>query len=594
MLLARVRDMVVGSEETREVDSSINRLFFPFLILVASIALLMRIDDLGYVADSLWAEDGSIYINQAHELGWRSLWVPYAGYQFLYPRIVALLASPLPLAVIPYVFFFAWWIAFILIADVLKDRAKEAGLNEPLILFLICAIALQPNHGESFFNLTNTHTILGIALAFYVCIPTPKPASVRTILFLILASLSGPFSAFLIPILAMQLILLRDFSARKATYIVVPLCGLIQAIFILGSERMDGAQTDTDLTHWNKAISTFLYFGGSNTLGYRAAVIFWVIAAVFLCKWLAEKWRSPDRILWLTPFFATATAFFLFFLGALASVPELVRLSPLDICSRYFLIPYSLLFFTALVCTKDHRAAQVTTIALISAICGAGYLNVDRSGRGSSLGVIPYENMQWTAFAKFGHIKADLVIPINPQLPIYPLAWTVDLKKGAAESSAIQIPKPILLTPQSGQIHRKVDPSDGASFRETQADRALYFDIKNDCAMNKYLALEVDIWRARMGWARLHWGKPGTFDSERSLTRFYPGGSVVMQFAFRRDTSEHLLKLDPVEGVTDLAFARFSQRVSRGVPPPAGVTVAEPTQPGGEMRISEVRLFCLQ
>lgn len=41
------------------------------------------------VEQTLWAEDGTVFINQARELGVSSLWTTYAGYFHIYPRLVA-------------------------------------------------------------------------------------------------------------------------------------------------------------------------------------------------------------------------------------------------------------------------------------------------------------------------------------------------------------------------------------------------------------------------------------------------------------------------------------------------------------------------
>lgn len=63
-----------------------------FLGLAAAL-LELRFAAPGPIAQYLWAEDGSIFINQAHTLGLAALWQPYAGYLHLYPRLVALLAN---------------------------------------------------------------------------------------------------------------------------------------------------------------------------------------------------------------------------------------------------------------------------------------------------------------------------------------------------------------------------------------------------------------------------------------------------------------------------------------------------------------------
>jgi len=583
MFLNRSELAVAMRARATETNYFTYRLFFPLLLLVALLAPLIRIDDIGaYVNESLYTEDLTVFIPQSHELGIRSLWEPYAGYLFLYNRIIALLARSLPLAAIPYAFFAASLMSFTFIAATLKNRAKDAGLNELQIVFLVCMIALQPNYGEAFFNLNMSGYFLGIALALHVCIPRRDVTPVSTILFLILTSLTGPFSVFLIPILALQWSILRDFSSRKWTYVIVILCGLIQAIFLM--QRATQIPMDTSAADWLRAISSFIFFGGSNKLTYVAAIVFWAILLASFFRWTTTQRHSRDRVAWLSPSFSALTALLLYFAGAVAAQSIAAQnllsiLSPIDFNSRYFLIPYSLVFFVALACTQGNKATQTTMVSLICIICGAGILSVDRDERASRNEFLSHFNLQWTAFVKFREIKPDLLIPVNPPMPIYPPIGRALKMIGNADSAPQTPPNPILLDPQ--QL--------GASPPATGAGPTIYFDISDYCVTSNYLALEIDIWRSRMGWAIVRWGRPGHFDSDRSLERFYPDGASVMQFAFRRDLSDYLIRFDPSDG------AEPTQIINNIREPAArlGFIVAEATQPGGDVKIEAVRLFCL-
>jgi len=569
-----------GIATTENTDLRTDRLFVSLLIIASLVALLVRIDDLSYVTESLYGEDAWLLIAQAHELGIRSVFEPFAGYLWLYPRLVALLTLPLPLVAAPYVFFVAWLLTFFAIATILRDRAKRLGLGELLIIFLTCAIALQPSHGEIFFTLNLSTYTLGLALAFHVCIPTQRRASVSTHAFLILASLSGPFSTLMIPVLTLQWAILRDFSARRSTYLIVPLCGVIQSIFLV--QRAHATSNHASTADWLHAVAGFLFFGGSNRLTYAAAAIFWVILLVFLLKWTTTQALAASRAQLLSPSVSALTALLLYFTMAMSTQYLFDRLSPIGINSRYFFIPYSLLFFAALACTRHNRSAQTATIALISTICGAGFLAVDREERASHTEPISHYNLQWTAFTKFWKIRPDIAIPVNPSLPMYP-PFRLELKQVSFMNEArTEATTPILLNPQHGM----------AGGSSTEVDSAFYFDIKDHCKQSEYLAFEIAIWRANMGWARISWGTPGSFGSERSLERFYLGGDSVMHFAFRRNLSEDVIRLEPAEGVgTELVQALDPAREAFRQ---AGYILAEATKAGGEVKIRAVRLFCLQ
>lgn len=570
---------------TNEIDSRVTYRFTLLLILAASISIFIRIDDISYVVESLFGEDGKIFINQSRELGFHSLWRPYNGMLFSYARVVALFTKPIPLVAIPYVFFLAWMMAFFSAVVVLRNYAKSAGLNELLIVFLVCAIALQPNHGEPFFNLTHSQYFLGIALAFYVCIPSQERASIPTIIFLILASLSGPFSTFLTVTLAVQLAILRDFSSRKLTYIVVPICGLIQSLVMLFSERAANTTIESAAA-WFKAISSFFLFGGGNKLACVAAVMLWPIILIFFFKFMRSKTGISGDIVWISLLSTALSASVLYLAFMFASGTSLSTMSPIDMCSRYFLIPYSLVFFISLVCTKNSIAAHTTAIASICIICSSEFLSVDRPDRASSTGLLSHSNLQWTAFTKFREINPNIAIPLNPSWPVYPPIWRVEFKSSGVTDAASIRAAAIFLDPKQIKWETKADDF------EAKTGSRLYLDIENHCATHRYIALEVDIWRSRMGGAKVYWGQPGRFEPERSLERFYPDGASVMQFAFRREMSDTLIRFQPTEGVAESSLVRSLSPYRQSVAP-SGMVIGEPTMPGGEVRIDAVRLFCL-
>jgi hypothetical protein len=569
--------------------------FLLLLILVASLSLLARINDvsLDLVEESLWYEDANIFANQAYELGVQSLWEPYAGYQLLFPRIVALIASHAPLVATPYIFFSAWLLSFFSIAWALSIRGQLAGLNKTLLAFLVSAIALQPSHGEAFFNLNHSHYFLGIALALYLCIPSRSSPSIAQLSFLLIACLTGPFFLPMTVILFLQLVALRDFRTRKSIYLIVGICGIIQAIFLLLSHRIQASFTGAMIT--THVISTLLFFGGNDNLTRFSAAALWAIMLIFAGKTYVHAKSHRNGVRWIPPVSATIGAI-LFFVAGMASSSELLHVtSPFEMGSRYFLVPYSLLFFAALAFTQRYRAAQTAVVALISTICAAGLVLVDRPDRASPTGLLSRENLQWVAFAKFHAIKPEIAIPTNGALPVYPPLNAVFAKREHAFSDASIAAYEI----SPSQPYQSADLASGAnasgSTYSANFNPAVHFDIGNYCAEDKYLALEIEIWRARMGWASIYWGKLGNFEPKRSLRRFYLDGHTTMQFAFRRDIGDQGIRFHPAQGVSDSAVVHtlhnygFEEWLAR-----AGITVAVPTEPGGEFRIDRVRLFCLQ
>lgn len=581
------------------IATAIDRTFLPCLLITSSLALLPRINDFHYVAGGLIGDDGYAFANDAYKLGAASLWTPYSGYLFLYQRLIALIASYLPLELTPYIFFAAWLLSFFLFIFAVKSRGELLGLNRPMIYFLVCAISLQPSYVEAFFVFSSSHFFLGAALMLYVCVPAKEPTPVVATLLLLFVSLSGPFSAFATIVLLLQLPIFRDFPVRRHVYIVVPMCGLLQVLCMLALSRLNSATMNVSVMYVLQAILSLLLFGNNEKLIYISAGLFWTTSLALLIRLISQPGSRFECAKRLSPLFVALSAALLFLASVLLFSAAPIVPSPLSIGSRYFFIPYSLAFYSAIVCAQNHKWARFALVSSISVTCGASFVSVDIADAPSTARMYSRVDQQWIANAKFQKMKPDLIIPINPPWPIYPPLWNVQLNRARSHSNNV-VPHsaPILLDwskdlsmPASGGH----EETPGATTPE--AVRALYFDISKHCATSPYVAIEIDAWRSQMGWARLSWGESEDFGQERSMEKFYPSGSVVMQFAFHRRTSDHLIRLDPAEGVPDSqalqmlhssANSSLRKSLSRN-----GVTIAHLTSPGGEFVIQKIHLYCL-
>ncbi|MBM0108886.1 hypothetical protein JM946_29500 [Steroidobacter sp. S1-65] len=570
---------------------------FWLILPIAVVALALRVEDISFVEDSLFADDGYVFIKHANELGIRSVWAAYAGYHHLYIRIVALFARSLPLAITPYIFLFGAIVPFLSIVYVLTTRAERSGIDHHLIALLVIAIALQPIATAcSFLYLTPSFFLLGTALAFYVCLPSHKPTSLLEGLFLVVASLSGPFSSVLIPVLAVRFAALRDWASRKAMYTIVPICGMIQAISIVVSPRISKSALDASTEHWLHALGSSILFGATNRITCATAVLFWCVTLLSFVRWILVR-RRLDPAIWISPTLAAVAAIVMLFVIAMASgYAAISDLNPMnDIFARYFIFPYSLIFYIAFVCAKDDMVLKLTTTCLTSAICAANFLTIPQVNAPSTADVFSRAHLQWTAYAKFQKLKPDLVIPINPQWPLYPPLWTAQRieddegELGSGDGAYIRLTSKETKYGEAGlEYLRESAPS------AKLALGPIYFDIRDYCVTSNYIALEIKIWRRDMGWAKISWGTPGSFESRKSLERFYLEGYSLMQFAFRRARSDYLIRLDPAGGVPNSGALRFlNQPDIKSFFSRFGTIAPNQIDPGGEAKIEEARLFCL-
>lgn len=147
----------------------------------------------------LWAEDGSIFLVQAEQLGLRSWWEPYNGYLHLLPRLVAWLA--LRTADV------AWWPAIYngfsyAVTVGLFLRIASTRVRLPAKPGLMLAFPLVVGTGEVLINLTNLQWITAFFLVVHLFLDPPRSAAARTVDLLILGivSLNGPFAAVLAPL----------------------------------------------------------------------------------------------------------------------------------------------------------------------------------------------------------------------------------------------------------------------------------------------------------------------------------------------------------------------------------------------------------
>jgi hypothetical protein len=113
-----------------------------------------------------WAEDSVVFFWQALTRGWSSLFVPYSGFLWIVPRLIAVVLSPLPAELAPFAYNLvalsveaACCALFSLPAYrhlVRNDRLRATGC-----LLLACALPV----GESLNgNLTNMHWYLALAV----------------------------------------------------------------------------------------------------------------------------------------------------------------------------------------------------------------------------------------------------------------------------------------------------------------------------------------------------------------------------------------------------------------------------------------------
>ncbi|MFM0231729.1 hypothetical protein [Paraburkholderia sediminicola] len=219
---------------------------------VAAIAALIafaRMPD-RFLHGFLWAEDGRIFLVQAHYLGFRSIVTPYAGYLHVVPRVIALAFSKIaPVGAVPLPF--AWVSAAILCASCayLFTFARKVVPTPAAWTFALSPI-LVPHIGEVWLTVTNLQWVLAPALLVLLvetfCSPlTGAPGSrgdtLRGIAIVVL-SLTGPFCLLFLPIILLCLIATRRVSRPRSTWLAIGayfISCLVQLVMLIVSPAED-------------------------------------------------------------------------------------------------------------------------------------------------------------------------------------------------------------------------------------------------------------------------------------------------------------------------------------------------------------------
>lgn len=446
-------------------------------VLVMAVFFFLRYDSPYFISNSLWAEDGPVFIEAGIAHSWASITTPYAGYLHLYPRLISAVAGIAPVAYLPTLFFAGWVAALLFLWHVVAKGFGHCTTPKFAASAVLLGCLLQPHNGETFLALTNSQWWLAAALALMACLPK-KFNSFYSIPALLL-SLTGPFSIlFLLP---------GWFQAfrNKSYTIAVPLTigAVTQVVQLVGNGRAEQV-LDPEIKHWLFNFSTFFLWGNQSAFEIFAAGAFWAIAIA-----VALRGTSEYRSLILCGVLAYGSALY-----AMKGMPA--ALSPLGNGARYFVLPYTaVIIATFLNPALPRWQACIAAASLIFIFCSAP-LKVHQV------------DTYYTAYAKLSAYEKTLSIPLAPPIANSP-GFTLNV-------SANEPPITPAGTPLAGVGH------------------GIYQVASNACPGVRAAGFVVETNFPVAGYATLQW-KDGN-DTEYSLERrFYQAGPQRMQFAFTKN-----------------------------------------------------------
>lgn len=492
------------------------------LMVVSALALFPRIDGWQdtYSGRLLWAEDGPVFMAQAHSMGWRSLFEPYAGYLHLYPRSVAWLGEQFHLYYQPGIYFAGWLLGYLLSAFVLVRTARLHGAGWLLIGAMLVAIAFQPQNGEVLFTITNVQWVLGVSL-FLIGISGLQV--VRRYPWIdaggmLVMSLTGPFSIFLVPVLGLKVMWFRDWNANKRLYLPVLIGAVVQLVYMVRSGRATEYDGVAPLGDFVETIVQVLTFGATDAGGYLAVAAFWGIL-------LVGVWREEEAL--KKQYLLMFAAIVLLYAGVLYSV----RISPLSavvhgVGNRYSWIPYSILFFVAFVTVRGRWVMALLLAMALGAICAPrfqkmgnydyGYLSLAKLTRWRALDIPINPGHVWA------HGEPERPVPAE-QMPFARFDFRVGLRTTMKQVGEFEF------------IFDGQEPT-------------INFGDPVRCTGATDVAVEIDMTRVDDGPMQLFWNNVPGFVEERSIRRWYKEGKVHVVLGFPVTSDTLYLRLDPMDG----------------------------------------------
>lgn len=273
--------------------------------IVCGVLIFMRTPQ-ALLRAEFWAEDMTEFFLSAMHLGAKSVLTPVYGYLFLVERLVAWVATFLPVLWAPYVYAGFCFLVTTLTSCYLMRDGFSWLIADKRVRFLLCAtFAIGPGTPEVHFNFSNLASPL-TWLAALVLLEHPLQLSFKRFLAFLLLAASAGQTVLLIPLIVALFLV-----TRSKTYLALLLSFIpIVLVNLIGNHQ---ASTQHNLLQYSRVLQApqaFIenFFGrllviplfGPNNSRFvmRHQLLFWIVVAVgcyFLRKlFKKENWSVKD------------------------------------------------------------------------------------------------------------------------------------------------------------------------------------------------------------------------------------------------------------------------------------------------------------
>lgn len=380
--------MVLSQDANPEIESRLVRAFtaarqrYPSaaltlaMLLGAAYVYVMRQPSI-LTRPVFYGEDGTVFFKGALEHGAGSIFQPYNGLVYVFQRLVAVLAEPLPVSMQPAIYAAVAVAAAVLSCSIaLSSRWR---FPVPITARYVCVLALlcSPAVDEVFGTFSNAHWWLAVGLVLLGMLSDPLSRRLKLgeLAFAALAALSGFAAVYAIPTLALRAF--RNRSRHSLALLGVALAGaLVQVGYLLNSARpADGAgifkHPATDLLVLVKRVFVGPVVGDTNLAALWPDRLpdTWVwLLPIALIAALTTVWISSPRI----ELVALLVVLFGGWVLALGGTPDPGNV--MSFFGRYFIVPIGMLYVSLIVSWPESMLRR-TMAGLACVLLATGILS---------------------------------------------------------------------------------------------------------------------------------------------------------------------------------------------------------------------------
>jgi hypothetical protein len=329
-------------------------------VVAGTLLGLARVPGVGSL-DTVWAEDGEIFLNERMHLGFRhALVTSYAGYYHLVPRLLAAVTAALPPGWAAAAFAIEASLVTALLA-VFVYVASAAHLRSRLARVLVAAVAvLVPAAGEISDSIANFHWV-GLYAVFWALLWVPRRWVGRVVAIAVVLLVAGSdiLVVVFLPLAALRLVRRRDaqsllLAGGLVLGVAVQFAGLLSGS---SSRPLKGGGPGQVAYGYARHVIPDTLFG-ERTAGVAWRGAHWplitLLGLLALGLVVLVGWRSKSANWWLAGIAACYSA-------ALLAAPVLLA----SFTARYAAVPVMLLTVAVVAVLQERIPHYVITVLFL-------------------------------------------------------------------------------------------------------------------------------------------------------------------------------------------------------------------------------------